>query len=417
MLCKYMYSFINRLYKILGTGIPGRCRAHALLLTLLLAALSACTSQEVVKANAVPVNGSAEEARENQLLNVGIVIFDPGIPESPEELKKANIFPAVRQAESRCIPFTLKEVLEQTGQWGYVWLMPDADRPVDLLMFGTILVSDGAEVSLDITVQDATGAIWLTGQYTDRASKYAYTDEHFQKYDPFQSLYHTIANDLSVVRERHTQEAIDRIRTTAQLRFASDFLPGLLDGYLSQTVKGRYVVNRLPSKDDPMFDRLRKIEGRDAMLMDTLNGHYGTFCNAIKSDYRIWRKANFEETIALEKLQRSARNRMVMGGAAVVAGVAGGMQSSSTAGQAVSTATAIGGAGVFASGVEKHAQSKIHAEALQELSESFNTSVEPQVVDIDNRTVTLTGSAETQYQEWRRLLNQIHLQETGLPPE
>lgn len=94
-----------------------------------------------------------------------------------------------------------------------------------------------------------------------------------------------------------------------------------------------------------------------------------------------------------------------------------GMQSSSTAGQAVSTATAISGAGVFVSGVEKHSQSKIHAEALHELSQSFNTSVEPRVVDVENRTVTLTGSAEMQYQEWRRLLNKIYSQETGLSPD
>jgi len=384
---------------------------------LMLGLLSGCASQEVVRANAVPVNERAQRAPENQLLNVGIVIFDPGLPESREEMEDANIFPAVRQAESRCIPFTLKEVLEQTGQWGYVWMMPDADRPVDVLVFGKILVSDGAELTLKISVQDATGALWLSGEYTDRASKYAYTDEHFQKDDPFQSIYNTIANDMFLVREQHSAEAIDRIRTVAQLRFAGDFSPTSTDSYLLQDDQGHFTLNRLPSDDDPMFGRLRTIEGRDAMLMDTLNGHYGTFCKTIESDYRIWRKANFEETIALEKLKRSARNRMIMGGAAVVAGVAGGMQSSSSAGQAVSTATAIGGAAVFASGVEKRSQSRIHAEALQELSESFNTSVEPQIVDIENRTVTLTGSAEMQYQEWRRLLNRIYIQETGLSPD
>ncbi len=76
-----------------------------------------------------------------------------------------------------------------------------------------------------------------------------------------------------------------------------------------------------------------------------------------------------------------------------------------------------GAAVVFVSGVEKHSQSKIHAEALHELSQSFNTSVEPRVVDVENRTVTLTGSAEMQYQEWRRLLNKIYSQETGLSPD
>jgi hypothetical protein len=64
-------------------------------------------------------------------------------------------------------------------------------------------------------------------------------------------------------------------------------------GYLVQDEQGHFMLNRLPSEDDPMFTRLRKIEGRDGMLMDTLNGHYGTFCKAIESDYQTWRKANF----------------------------------------------------------------------------------------------------------------------------
>jgi hypothetical protein len=35
-------------------------------------------------------------------------------------------------------------------------------------------------------------------------------------------------------------------------------------------------------------------------------------------------------------------------------------------------------------------------------------------VDVDGQTVELTGSAETQYATWRRLLKDIHRSETGL---
>jgi hypothetical protein len=135
----------------------------------------------------------------------------------------------------------------------------------------------------------------------------------------------------------------------------------------------------------------------------------------MKPAYREWLKSSFEETIELKKLQRSARNRMGMGAAAMVAGVAGGVRSDSTAGQAVSVATAAGGAAVFASGVKKYDQSRIHLDALRELNDSFKADLKPKVVEVEGRTITLTGSAEAQYSSWRELLRRIYIEERGLP--
>jgi len=151
------------------------------------------------------------------------------------------------------------------------------------------------------------------------------------------------------------------------------------------------------------------------MLLDTLDGYYAVFYRDMKPAYREWLKSNYEESLELKKLQRSARNRMGMGAAAVVAGVAGGVKSDSGAGQIVSLATAAGGATVFASGVKKYAQSEIHVDALRELNTSFEMDLKPKVIEVEGRTVTLTGSAEAQYENWRHLLRQIYTQETGLP--
>jgi hypothetical protein len=37
------------------------------------------------------------------------------------------------------------------------------------------------------------------------------------------------------------------------------------------------------------------------------------------------------------------------------------------------------------------------------------------VVEVEGRTVQLRGTAEEQYQEWRRLLKELYETETGLP--
>jgi hypothetical protein len=39
--------------------------------------------------------------------------------------------------------------------------------------------------------------------------------------------------------------------------------------------------------------------------------------------------------------------------------------------------------------------------------------VSPQVVEVEGHTLRLTGTAEDQYREWRKLLKQLYLEETG----
>ncbi len=71
------------------------------------------------------------------------------------------------------------------------------------------------------------------------------------------------------------------------------------------------------------------------------------------------------------------------------------------------------------SGLKKYSDARNHAQALKELSETFQNEVQPQVVDVEGRTLRLTGTADEQYKEWRELLRQLYLEETGgtaVPP-
>ena len=68
------------------------------------------------------------------------------------------------------------------------------------------------------------------------------------------------------------------------------------------------------------------------------------------------------------------------------------------------------------SGYRKGEEAKIHTESLKEISGSFQTEAAPLVVDVEGRTLRLTGTAEEQYAEWRRLLHELYKEETGLVP-
>ena len=80
---------------------------------------------------------------------------------------------------------------------------------------------------------------------------------------------------------------------------------------------------------------------------------------------------------------------------------------------AVRTAGAVGGAASILSGLKKYSDAKTHGQALKELAESFQNEVAPQVVDVEGRTLKLTGTAEEQYREWRELLHELYLEENG----
>ena len=55
------------------------------------------------------------------------------------------------------------------------------------------------------------------------------------------------------------------------------------------------------------------------------------------------------------------------------------------------------------------------ANSLKQLGESFQSEVQPMVVEVEGRTLQLKGTAEEQYHEWRRLLKELYENETGLP--
>ena len=57
------------------------------------------------------------ELPSEELLDIGILLFDPNIPEEEDDF----IFPEIRKAEARYMPFHLKKTLQDTGFWGGVW--------------------------------------------------------------------------------------------------------------------------------------------------------------------------------------------------------------------------------------------------------------------------------------------------------
>ena len=57
----------------------------------------------------------------------------------------------------------------------------------------------------------------------------------------------------------------------------------------------------------------------------------------------------------------------------------------------------------------------VHAETMRELGDTFDAEVRPAVLEVEGKTITLSGSVESQFDQWRELLRDIYVTETGLP--
>ncbi|MGQ0430332.1 MAG: hypothetical protein ACT4UQ_10390 [Gammaproteobacteria bacterium] len=366
------------------------------------------------------------EIPQQQLLDVGIHILDPGIPEGVEEdpalADKKRIYPEIRRAEARYAAMQLRDVLEGTGHWGTARVVPASVKFFDLTVDGRIVESSGTELKLVITATDATGQVWIDGkEYEGLADTRAYKDGYNAGRDPFENVYVQIADDLLAARNLRTGAELENARRVSELRFAADFAPVAFGQYLAQDPKtGAYRVLRLPAKDDVLLGRIRQIRDRDYGMIDTVSDNYAAFSERLEEPYTSWRRYTYDEIVAEEKLKSQARNRMLMGAAAVVAAVAVPDNCSSSNCARVADAARYGamagGVAAVISGYRKREEAKIHTESLKEISGSFQAEAAPLVVDVEGRTLRLTGTAEEQYAEWRKLLHELYREETGLVP-
>jgi hypothetical protein len=377
--------------------------------------LAGCVVQQQRPVTRLYAEKATAEVPEDELLDVGVRLFDPNIPEDEAQRERERVFPDVRQAESRYIPTLIRDTLEDTGYWGQARVLPRDGTGMDVYVDGKIVQSTGREIKLEVTVTDATGRTWFRKAYQAGADLRAYKDTISKPRDPFDNVYHTLANDLLAARRKLSSEQLVQIREVSHLRFANDLAPYAFASYLTQDRKGVYQVVRLPAPGDPMMERMDHVRERDYTLVDTLNEHYTTFGAKMSESYTNWRKYSHEELEAESLAKRQALTRQLLGAAAVIGGIVAESATNSTAGSAAATAAVLGGIYAVKSGFDKRAEIKLHSEWLKQLGDSFQAEVQPMVVDIEGRTLQLKGSAEEQYAEWRRLLKDLYENETGLP--
>jgi hypothetical protein len=385
-----------------------------LLLLVVLGLLSACasnTSSQRKDSPPVALSKIDQELPEEQLLDVWIELFDPG--ELPASEKDAlGLSKDIREAEARYMPIQLRGVMEKTGYWGAVRVVPYNTEGAEVLVRGLIAEPDGAQLELKITTEDASGRVWFRKNYKAEVDPQIY-EMLPEQIDSFQAVYRMIANDLAEFRNKLTDPERIAIRQYADVRFAADMAPDAFAGHLQRDDKGIYQLNRLPAENDPAFHRVQVIRERDFLLIDTLNGHFDNYYLEMVGPYTEWRKARSYEAASLKEVKKKANKRKFLGAAAILGAIALEAMGSSNTGT-LRDVMVLGGAVAIKQGMDINAQSPMHQAAIEELGNSFSSEAKPLVVEVDGEVYELTGSAEAQYKQWHSLMREIYASETGL---
>jgi len=389
----------------------------AIILLLLLLSSCATIPGNQVAEGVEPLTVQGELSSE-QLLNVSVKVFDPGtLPQGLDQRRGLSM--QIREAESRFVPVHMKHTLQHTGYWGAVRVVPDDDLAAEVLVRGKIEYSDGESAALYVEVIDARNVLWFRKTYAETAR----AEEHFgtvaERRDTFQDLFNSIANDMATYRNSLTDRDIQIVRDLAELRYAESMAPDTFSGYLEER-DGYNYIRQLPAQNDPMMERVRSIKTRDDMLVDAINDYYDMYYRDLWEPYSNWRKFRQEEVETMRAIEREALTQQVLGVAAIVGAIALGVSSdldTAVRTQPLQDIMLMGGAYALYSGHEKRQEGQINKEAIEELGDSFSSEAEPLTLEVEGETIRLTGSAEQQYGNWRRILRELYAKETGLQPE
>ncbi len=350
-------------------------------------------------------------------LDIIIPVFDPGLPDNPKDYKKAGIWPELRRAEAARFAYKMKAALEKTGAFGAVRVMPDKTATGDVYVIGKINKSNGENVDINLKVYDISGKLWFNKSFHHEVTEDFYNNIRNKGKDPYDPVFRKAADQLVEELDDHADGELEKLQSLTDLRFGNSLSEDTFSPYM-KVHGGVASLTGYPDKNDAMLRRVKAIRIRDQLFADRMQPHYEQFGKNMDDSYAIWQKQSFSEV----KAAREARNKSIgkaLGGVALI-GLAvlsaiAGANSNSYGGTAAGATGAIVagsiGIGLLGDSSRMSEEAKFHRDALDELGQSIDGEMAPQVVNFEKSTRKLTGNAKEQFAQWRAFLKKMYEEE------
>jgi hypothetical protein len=288
---------------------------------------------------------------------------------------------AFRETEAQLLGAKQRRVFENAGQWGVVRLYPQPSLIPQLMLDMVVLQSDGRQLRVHAMLTGVHGDTLLSDTYLDYASSEGVLSADNE--DPFTDLFHRIHNDVAT-KVALMPESEDYLRQLSFLRYAQQLAPQAFEAYLSREGESWQLL-RAPAEQDPMYQRISKLREYELLFVDTIDEQLTSALREIDTAYRLWLRASKEQLDWLEK--RRARGVNAEGLAD---------DSAFARHQAVYAA---------------YRSLKIHEQELFELVLDLESESRSTALEIEETVVTLEGTLEQQYREWREALAKIMMLE------
>lgn len=344
-------------------------------------------------------------------LDVIIPVFSPGLSASAAEYEEEGIWPELRRAEANRFAYKLKTALDESGKFGAVRVAPNSTASGDLFAVGEIIESNGQELEFSLRVVDASGKQWLNETIDHEVGEGFYKNPRNDGKDPYDPAFDKAAQAIIEDLLKQKQSELAQLQNINDLRFAASFNEQAFKEYLDTSGQQIKLVS-MPSDADPMFERVKSIQVREQLFVDNLQQNYSAFSQQMDDSYLAWQEASATEMQLRKEAKTKSIWKMIGGavliGAAVAAATSGSSNDPRFGRDLATVAGGIGGAVLISSGFKSREEAKFHQEALNELGESVNLEMAPQVMTYEEESVELTGDIDEQFRQWRAFLNRMY---------
>ena len=348
-------------------------------------------------------------------LDVIIPVFEPGLSESEENYEEEEVWPELRRAEANRFAYKLKQALDDSGEFGAVRVTPDRTASGDLYVLGKIDESDGENVAFNINVIDISGKQWLDSDFSHEVQASFYKNSRNKGQDAYDPVFKQAANEIVNSLNQQGSSELDTIKYIANLQFGASFNDLAFSEYLQTDGQQIKLVSK-PSDQDPLFKRVMSIRVQEQLFVDNLQNNYALFSENMNDSYLAWQNASFTERQLQSEAETTSILKMVGGVTLIALGIAAAaFDGGQILNIALSTGAVLGGIGgtvLIVDGYQSRQEAKFHQEALNEMGESMNLEMSPQVISLENQTVKLTGNMQEQLAQWRQFLKRIYDQES-----
>jgi hypothetical protein len=326
------------------------------------------------------------EPNTDSALEISLVVLDPGIKKDSARSRKLGIYPEIRKAESSYLPYALRRTLVDSNHWGAVRVLPTATTGAEVLLSGRILRSDGVVLALALTARDSQGRLWFDREFVLTAEEASYLASNRRARRPFQDLYNEVANELLLARQQLTVKELQTIRQVAELRYAITLAPDAFTSFLQLDEQDEYQLRRLPAENDPMLARIDGIRKQEYLFIDTTDEQYAELYTEMTPVYDLWRQFQREQV-----LYRSAYEARLAARDKPKEGSYQGLKQT----------------------YNSYRWAKLQRQEMKLLAKGFDNEVAPASFVVEGTLVELSGSLDQRYRQWRRILREIYVLETG----